>query len=82
MDMNDSLHLLQTMIDFFEAGNQETDAAAKAIIESDFEYSANWEAEIKRFREGTDWTGLRAPEAEIVVATLRHLQQMLGERPR
>ena len=82
MDITDSLHLLQAMIDYFEAGNQETDAAAKDIIESDFEYSANWEAEIIRFREGTDWTGLRAPEAEIVVSALRHIQEMLEDRPR
>lgn len=75
MDMSDALHLLQTMIDYFEAGNQETDAAAKAIIESDFEYSANWEAAINRLREGTDWTGVRAPEAEVVAAGLRMIQK-------
>jgi hypothetical protein len=36
MDRADLLHLLQAMIDYFEAGNQQTDAAAKDIIESDF----------------------------------------------
>ena len=78
MDTTTSLHLLQTMIDFFESGNQETDAAAKSIIESDFEYSANWEAELQRLRQGPDWTGLRSPEAEIVGAALRHIQELLA----
>ncbi len=82
MDTRASLHLLQAMIDFFEAGNQDTDAAAKAILESDFEYSANWEAEIDRLREGADWTGLRAPEAEIVAAGLSIIQEMLAGLPR
>jgi len=82
MDPSAALHLLQTMIDFFEAGNTETDAAAKAIIESDFEYNDHWEAEINRFRTGTEWTGLRAPEAEIVATALRALLQMLEDRPR
>jgi hypothetical protein len=82
MDRNVSLHLLQAMIDYFEAGNRETDAAAKAIIESDFENKAHWEAEIGRLKEGKDWTGLRAPEAEIVAVALRQMQRMLAERSR
>ena len=81
MDKIKSRHLLQTMIDFFEAGNQKTDAVAKAILESDFNFGAQWEAEIKRFRAGTDWTGLRSPEAEIVASALRSIQQMLDALP-
>jgi len=68
------------MIDYFEAGNQETDRAAKAIIEWDFEYPADWQAEIKRLRERGEWTGLRAPEAEIIAAALRSIQQQLEDR--
>lgn len=75
-----ALHLLQAMIDYFEAGNQETDAAAKAIIESDFESTPTWEAETDRLREGVDWTGLRGPEAELVARALRDIQALLEER--
>lgn len=82
MDRTASLYLLQAMIDYFEAGNKETDAAAKAIIESDFERKALWQEEIGRLREGEEWTGLRAPEAEIVAAALRQMQRMLAERNR
>jgi len=73
-----ALHLLQAMIDYFEAGNRETDGAAKNILESDFEYKAHWEGEIRRLQKGEDWTGLRAPEAEILAAALRRLQGMLA----
>ena len=82
MERYASLRLLQTMIDFFEAGNRQTDTAAKAIIESDFEYSEKWQQEIERLREGKEWTGLRAPEAEIVAQALRSVQEMLGELSR
>lgn len=82
MDRVASLHLLQTMIDYFEAGNRETDAAAKAIIESDFEYRENWEKEIASLQKGQEWTGLRAPEAEVVAAALHAIQQMLEGRGR
>lgn len=77
MDQTYSLRLLQTLIDYFEAGNQQTDAVAKAILENDFEYKTKWEDEIKRFRNSTDWTGLRSPEAEILAAALRFLLQLL-----
>ena len=81
MDRTDALHLLQTMIDYFEAGNQQTDAAAKDIIESDFEYLDSWQAEIRRRKAEGEWTGLRAPEAEIVVAALHTMQKMLDDLP-
>jgi hypothetical protein len=32
MDRTTAIHLLQVMIDYFEAGNQHTDAVAKSII--------------------------------------------------
>jgi hypothetical protein len=81
MEKTEALHLLQTMIDYFEAGNQETDAAAKAILESDFDRRDHWREEIDRLHHGMEWTGLRAPEAEIVGRVLRYLQQLLAERP-
>jgi len=67
------------MIDYFEAGNRETDRAAKDILESDFEFKTFWEEEIERLQQGEEWTGLRAPEAELVVEALRRLQGMLAE---
>lgn len=79
MDRTDTLHFLQAMIDYFEAGNRQTDAVAKYIIESDFEYANKWQAEIKRCKAEGEWTGLRAPEAEIVVAALRSMQKMLDD---
>lgn len=66
------------MIDYFEAGNQETDNAAKAIIASDIGFRAKWEAEIQRLLAGVEWTGLRAPEAEIIAAALHRLQRQLA----
>ena len=49
MERNDSLRVLETLIDFFEAGNKQTDAVAKEILESDIEYKTKWAAEIERF---------------------------------
>lgn len=81
MDRSTPRLLLQTLIDYFEAGNPETDAAARAILDSDFGNRAHWEATVGRLRHGPGWTGLRAPEAEVVARALRALQQMLEERP-
>ena len=81
MNKLESIQLLQTMIDFFETGNQQTDAVAKTILESDVEYKTKWEAKIKGFRNGTEWTGLRSPEAEYLAAALHSIQQMLGGIP-
>lgn len=66
------------MIDYFEAGNKESDKAAKAIIEWDFENEALWQQELTRLRETGEWTGLRAPEADIIVEMLRSVQQGPG----
>lgn len=77
MDERTARHLLQQMIDYFEAGNQESDGAAKAILASDSQYRAQWQREITELLAGVDWTGLRAPEADIVAAALRCLQRLL-----
>ena len=77
MEKNVILHLLQSMIDFFEAGNRQSDGAAKAIIESDSEYPEYWQKEIKRFKAEGEWTGLRGPEAEIIGKTLGAVKNML-----
>lgn len=75
MERNDSLRVLETLIDFFEAGNKQTDAVAKEILESDIEYKTKWAAEIERFKNSSGWTGLRSPEAELVAMALRSLLQ-------
>lgn len=71
MDNRAAQRLVQTMIDYFEVGNKETDRAAKNIIEWDAENLAEWRAEIQRIREAGEWSGLRAPEADIIAAALR-----------
>lgn len=78
MDARAALQLLQAMIDYFEAGNQESDAVAKAILASDFAATGKWRGLVKELQEGAEWTGLRAPEAEIMVAALRRLQELAG----
>jgi hypothetical protein len=77
MDKNTSLHVLQTMIEYFEAGNKETDAAAKSIIEWDFEYADYWEELLRRYRKSGAWTRIRSPEAELVALALRDIQALL-----
>lgn len=82
MEKTEALHLLQSMIDYFEAGNQETDAAAKDILDSDIDYRDQWRQAGEELRQGTEWTGLRAPEAELVARGLRRIQELLADRPR
>ncbi|MCK9294510.1 MAG: hypothetical protein M0P70_05455 [Desulfobulbaceae bacterium] len=72
-------HVLQLLIEYFAAGNKETDAAAKAIIEWDSEYRAIWQGEMQRYREGTDWTGIRAVEAEMLAAALQEIKTRLEQ---
>lgn len=79
MDKNTALHVLQTMIEYFEVGNKETDAAAKAIIEWDFEYAEFWEERMRQYRQGGNWTGIRAVEAEMVALALRDIQALLEQ---
>lgn len=75
MDKNFAMCLVQTLIDYFETGTKETDRAAKNIIEWDAENRADWQAEMQRLRETGDWTGLRAPEADIITSALRLIQR-------
>jgi hypothetical protein len=75
MDKDFALRLVQTLTDYFESGTKETDRAAKNIIEWDVENRADWQAEMQRLREKGDWTGLRAPEADIIAAALRLIQR-------
>jgi hypothetical protein len=79
MEQKAHRHLLQTMIDYFATGTKESDKAAKAIIDWDFEYLPYWQEEIKRRRDAGEWTGVRAPEADIVVSALQALQQVEGQ---
>jgi hypothetical protein len=78
MEKTAAHRLLRTMIDYFEAGNPEADRAAKNIIEWDSENLDIWQAEIRRLREEGEWTGIRAPEAEILTAALRSIRQQMN----
>lgn len=61
---------LQTLITFFESGTKEADEMAKIILLSEADY---WQEVIERFQASIDWTGIRAPEAELLVLALREL---------
>ncbi len=69
--------VLNTLIDYFEAGNPESDAAAKAILVADSEYEDYWRPEIEKFQCGVEWTGLRGPEAELLSGRLRRAAQLV-----
>jgi len=69
---------LTTLIDFFETGNNESDAAAKAVLTSDNNYDEYWRPEIEKFQKSIDWTGLRGPEAEILVSRLRQAAELIA----
>jgi hypothetical protein len=75
MNKSEVQRALQTLITYFETGNKETDAVAKDIFASDAYY---WQAVVERFRQGTDWTGIRAPEAEMLAFALREAGDLLG----
>lgn len=70
MNSRDVQHALQTLITFFETGTKEADAVAKAILASEAEY---WQEVIERFQNSTEWTGIRAPEAEMLALALREV---------
>ncbi|MEW6426454.1 MAG: hypothetical protein AB1568_00320 [Thermodesulfobacteriota bacterium] len=78
MDAPTARQLLQIMLVYFETGNQETDGAAKNIFETAVDYRGRWQEEVARFRQSSDWSGLRAPEAELLAAALRHV--LAGEK--
>ena len=77
MESIDTFRVLEIIIDFFEAGNQKTDAAAKAIFESDLEYGDYWRGEIQRLRKGVEWTGIRCVEAEILTSVLHRVKESI-----
>ena len=78
MDAREIQRALATLIDFFETGNNESDAAAKAVLVSDSNYDEYWCHEVEKFRKSVDWTGLRGPEAEILVSRLRQAAELIA----
>ncbi len=81
MDTREIQQALTTLIDFFEAGNSESDAAAKKVLVVDLNYEDFWRPEIERFRQSVDWTGLRGPEAELLANRLREAADLIvGEK--
>lgn len=81
MDTREVERALNTLIDYFESGNKESDGAAKAVLAADGDYQEYWRAEIETFRQSAEWTGLRGPEAEILANRLRQaMQQIAGDK--
>ena len=78
MDTKEIHQALTTLIDYFEAGNTESDAAAKAVLVADLNYDDYWRPEIERFRQSVDWTGLRGPEAELLANRLRQAAELIA----
>jgi hypothetical protein len=79
MDVREIHQVLATLIDYFEAGNSESDAAAKAVLIADSNYDDYWQPEIERFRKSADWTGLRGPEAELLASRLRQAVALIAD---
>jgi hypothetical protein len=73
MERSEIQRVLESLITYFETGTKETDAAAKAIIAYDADY---WREAIERFQQGTEWTGIRAPEAEMLASALREASDL------
>jgi hypothetical protein len=65
---------LQTLINYFETGTRESDAVAKAVLATESEY---WQQETEHFQKSTEWTGIRAPEAELLAVALREVNRLL-----
>jgi hypothetical protein len=80
MDARDTLVALTCLIDYFEAGNNDSDEAAKAILASDSRFTEYWYPAIKRFRTSADWTGLRGPEAELLANRLRSARELIDAK--
>ena len=80
MDTEEIERVLVTLIDYFEAGNPESDAAAKAVLVADGEYEEYWRPEIEKFQHSLEWTGLRGPEAELLADRLRRAVELLAGR--
>lgn len=77
MDISEIHRVLTTLIEYFEAGNRESDAAAKAFFAADGD-EAYWMAELDRFKRSGEWTGLRGPEAELLAVCLRRAAELIG----
>lgn len=77
MDIKAMQRGLTALIEYFEAGNPDSDAAAKAVLAADGDQEY-WRAEIEEFRQSVEWTGLRGPEAEILASRLRQAEQLLS----
>lgn len=60
MDTEELLQTLTSLIEYFEAGNTESDAVAKAVLIADSKFDEYWRPGIERFRKSIEWTGLRA----------------------
>ncbi len=75
MDQIDTGRVIELLIEYFEAGNRETDTLAKMILQSSSDYKTYWQEEIQRIHSGIDWTGIRAVEADILIYALQHLHQ-------
>jgi hypothetical protein len=78
VDIEDIQRALAALIDYFEAGNRESDAAAKAILAADGEFDEYWRPEIEGFQQSLEWTGLRGAEAEILAARLRQAVKLVA----
>lgn len=65
--------ILELLIEYFDIGNTETDSVAKMILQSSHDYTSYWQDEVRKFQSGTDWTGIRAAEAELISSALRTL---------
>ncbi len=70
---------VQALIDFFEAGNNESDIAAKNVLDADFANKEYWREELLHLRMGTLWSGLRAPEAELLVLALHEVKKIFSD---
>jgi hypothetical protein len=77
LDAREIQQALTTLIDYFEAGKSESDAAPKAVLIADSSYNDYWQPEIERFGKSADWTGLRGPEAELLASRLRQAAALL-----
>jgi len=70
---------LNTLVEYFEAGNSESDASAKAILLADSRYDEYWHSEIDKLQKSYDWTGLRGPEAELLAGLLRQATELIAD---
>jgi len=79
MDTRKIQQALSTLIEYFEAGNKASDAAAKAILSTDSRFDEYWYPEIDRLQKSSEWTGLRGPEAELLAGLLRQAIDLISD---